>query len=69
MGLLGPSWPGLALDANGATETTLVLDQAEQSFVFENIGTSPCLAAARVLGPGGAGRRPVRCRPVGAAAA
>ena len=37
MGLLDRHGAALALDASGATETTLVLDRAEQSFVFENI--------------------------------
>ena len=41
MGLLDRHGQALALDASGATETTLVLDRAEQSFVFENIEHEP----------------------------
>ncbi|MBV8035412.1 aminopeptidase N, partial [Roseateles sp.] len=41
MGLLDRHGVALPLNANGDTEQVLVLDQAEQSFVFENIDSEP----------------------------
>jgi aminopeptidase N len=41
IGLLDRHGLPLALDANGATERVLVLDQAEQTFVFEGIASEP----------------------------
>ncbi|MDP1007909.1 DUF3458 domain-containing protein, partial [Klebsiella pneumoniae] len=41
MGLLDRHGAPLALNAAGDTETVLVLDQAEQTFVFENIDNEP----------------------------
>ncbi|MGM9484061.1 aminopeptidase N [Roseateles sp. NT4] len=41
MGLLDRHGVALALNANGDTEQVLVLDQAEQTFVFENIDSEP----------------------------
>ena len=41
MGLLDRHGVALPLNADGATEQVLVLDQAEQTFVFENIDSEP----------------------------
>jgi aminopeptidase N len=46
----------------------LVLTEAEQTFTFVNVEAhAGAVAAARLLGAGGAGRRPGRCRAAGAA--
>src|SRR5262249_38186947 len=41
LGLLDRHGAALALDADGRTEQVLVLDQAEQTFVFQHIASEP----------------------------